>query len=199
MRNAFLALLGIFGWWYLWHEPAVHPYPLTNPLRAPIQTEPENESPWRKEEGVITPLADYQVTARVLGVERYRFDAGAEFSPYDFALGWGEMSEYRIAEQLRIRQSFRWYSYSWDSDGPPIPETAIVRNSSNHHLVPATAMVRDALAKVQPGDVVHLTGKLIRIEKADGWNWQSSLSRDDSGGGSCELMWVDAVERRSVH
>src|SRR5687768_17606787 len=41
----------------------------------------------------LTPLADFEVEARVLSVERYRTDGGARVSPIDFALGWGPMSD----------------------------------------------------------------------------------------------------------
>jgi hypothetical protein len=31
----------------------------------------------------------------------------------------------------------------------------------------------------------------VRVEAADGWSWTSSLTRDDTGPGACEVMWVD--------
>jgi hypothetical protein len=46
---------------------------------------------------------------------------------------------------------------------------------------------------VDEDDVVHLRGKLVRVDGPGGWRWVSSLSRKDSG---CELMWVESVERR---
>ena len=30
---------------------------------------------------------------------------------------------------------------------------------------------------------------------ADGWRWRSSLTRDDSGGGACELVYVCSITR----
>ena len=38
-----------------------------------------------------------------------------------------------------------------------------------------------------------MKGYLVKITKADGWHWISSLKRDDTGGGSCELFWVEEV------
>ena len=36
----------------------------------------------------IRPVARFEVEARVLSTERYRFDRGAALSPIDLALGW---------------------------------------------------------------------------------------------------------------
>ncbi len=140
----------------------------------------------------IEPLADYTVRARVLSIERYRMGREADLSPVDFALGWGPMSDSAVLDRLTISQSNRWYQYRWQGE-PPIEPSVIIRTSANTHLVPADDMVKTRLLGVRPGSVVTLTGYLITARHADGWSWRSSLSRDDSGGGSCELMWVTDV------
>ena len=33
----------------------------------------------------------------------------------------------------------------------------------------------------------------MEVKAQDGWTWRSSLSREDTGGGSCELMLVEEV------
>ena len=40
----------------------------------------------------IALLASFDIRARVIAVESYRFDRGAALSPVDLALGWGPMS-----------------------------------------------------------------------------------------------------------
>ena len=47
----------------------------------------------------LTPLADFEVEARVLSVENYSMDGGARLSPIDFALGWGPMAQPRRSTQ----------------------------------------------------------------------------------------------------
>jgi hypothetical protein len=145
-------------------------------------------------EATIIPLAGFSLQARVLSRENYSFDAGAEFSPIDLALGWGPMAEPGMAEKLNISQSGRWYRLSWNSDGPPIPLSEIINHSANMHMVPASNAVADSFKQVSEDDMVELNGWLIRIEKPDGWKWQSSLSRSDSGDGSCELVYVCSIE-----
>jgi hypothetical protein len=140
----------------------------------------------------IEPVADYSVRARVLSIERYRVGREADLSPIDFALGWGPMSDSAVVNRLAISQSNRWYQYRW-SDAPPIEPSVIASTSANTHLVPANATIEDRLLNVRKGAVVTLTGYLVNIRHQDGWTWRSSLTRDDTGGGACELMYVTDV------
>jgi hypothetical protein len=145
-------------------------------------------------DATIIPLAGFSLQARVLGRENYAFGEEAEFSPIDLALGWGPMAELGMAEKLNISQSGRFYRYSWGNEGPPIPQDAIVTHSANMHMVPADNAVAKQLKRVSQDDVITLHGWLIRIEKPNGWRWQSSLTRSDSGNGACELVYVCAVD-----
>lgn len=58
------------------------------------------------------------------------------------------------------------------------------------HMVPADAAVARALKRVRVGDVVTLDGYLIEADKPGGWKWRSSLTREDTGSGACELVYV---------
>ena len=104
------------------------------------------------------------------------------------------MAEPGMAKKLNVSQSTRWYRYSWGNDGPPIPLNEIISHSANMHMVPASNAVAQSLKQVSANDVVELNGWLIRIEKNNGWRWQSSLSRDDSGDGACELVYVCSIQ-----
>ncbi|NJR72031.1 MAG: hypothetical protein HC782_02700 [Gammaproteobacteria bacterium] len=140
----------------------------------------------------IKPMARYQIRAKVLSTERYRFGRDADLSPVDLALGWGPMSDAATIEKLNISQSNRWYSYTWQST-PPIEAHIINSTSANTHMIPANADIKSQLLGIKKGSVVRLEGYLVNVSHADGWSWKTSLSRDDSGGGACELMWVTAV------
>lgn len=130
----------------------------------------------------------------MLSREDYAIDAGAALSPTDLALGWGRMSDSAVIERLDISQSVRFYSYRWH-DAPPIPPAEIVRSSANMHLIPADAAVARDLARVRVGDIVSLHGQLVEARGRDGWRWRSSLTREDSGAGACELVFVRGIER----
>ena len=139
----------------------------------------------------ITPLEAFSLEARVLGREDYHFDRGAAFSPTDLALGWGPMAEPQVLDKIRISQSNRWYR--WQVDELPIPRREIETHSANMHMIPANSVVADTLARVKNGQRIQLSGQLVRVDSKDGYNWSSSLSRDDTGAGACELIWVEQL------
>lgn len=184
---ALAALLG--GWWWQGRPLGQSPGVLA-PLE-PLQAEPQPPSPWRFREHRITPLARFELRARVLGTERYRFDRAAELSPVDFALGWGPMSDSRNLTAITIRQQDRWYF--WSAGHLPIPAGEIISHSANMHMIPADDAVKRRLLSVKTGQVVELRGQLIRADGEDGWHWVSSLTRTDTGDGSCEVIWVESA------
>jgi hypothetical protein len=49
------------------------------------------------------------------------------------------------------------------------------------------------LDMVQPGQIISVQGQLILAEGFDGWRWQSSLTREDTGARACELVYVTAL------
>ena len=166
------------------------PRGLAEPLQRPVDAPAEA----RVDQHLLRPLAAFAIEARVLGREDYRLDRGAALSPTDLALGWQRMADPAVYEKLDISQGGRWYRYRWGSEGPPIPPREIVRSSANMHLVPANAAVAQAISRVEPDQTVRLQGWLLEVEADDGWRWRSSLSREDSGDGACELIYVCEFE-----
>ena len=159
----------------------------------PRQVAPADTDPVRHGDFELLPLADFALQARVLSRHDYALDAGSALSPTDLALGWGRMSDSAVLAGLDISQSARFYSYRWRSE-PPIPPPEIVRSSANMHLIPADETVARQLSRVRVGEVVSLSGQLVEARRADGWRWRSSLTREDSGAGACELFLVQGVE-----
>ena len=162
---------------------------------SPLQSEAISHTPFIHKGFQVTPLAAFELEARILGTERYTLGRESELSPIDLALGWGAMSDSAVLDQITIRQSGRFYH--WSAKQLPIPRTTIISHSANMHMVPADAEVEQQLKALRRGDIVRLEGKLIRADAADGWRWVSSMTRDDSGNGACELVWVKAVTLRT--
>lgn len=158
---------------------------------APAQTQIET-APFEFEGHRIEVLAGFALDARVLGKERYWLGREAELSKYDLALGWGRMSDSRVLEQIDISQSGRWYR--WRAEQMPIPRREIERSSANMHLIAADDWTEKQIGKAAPGDLVRIRGYLVRVRGDDGWRWQSSLTRDDTGNGACELIFVEEFE-----
>jgi len=140
----------------------------------------------------ITPRAEFQIRARVLSREDYNWGNEADLSPVDLALGWGVMSDQAVLDRIAIRQSGRWYYTRYEYPAP-IPDQAIIQNSGNMHMIPADDWVRKKLKKVRRGDLVQLRGQLVDIDTDSGWRWRTSLSRNDTGGGSCEIVYLQDI------
>jgi len=176
------------------HRP-LEPPPGLLAGESPRQTDPVDRAFIVHGDFELEPLADFSLEARVLSRHDYAFDTESALAPTDLALGWGRMSDSAVLDHLEIAQSARFYSYRW-SDQPPLPPAEIVRSSANMHLIPADAAVARAIARVRVGAIVALRGHLVEARRADGWRWRSSLTREDSGAGACELVLVDALETR---
>ena len=184
-----IVVLVASAWW--WQSRPVPQPPGILVAQEPVQTEPQSREPWLYREHTFTPLAAFEVRARVLGTERYRFDRASELSPVDFALGWGPMSDSGILKAFTIEQRNRWYF--WRASELPIPALQVICHSANMHMIPANKGIARRLLSVKPGQIVTLTGKLVRADGKDGWHWVSSLSRADTGDGSCEVVWVESI------
>ena len=187
---ALAALAGLAGIWWWQGRPVTQP-PGILASEDPVQAVPETTTPWTFRNHTLTPLARFEIRARVLGTERYRFDRASEISLVDLALGWGPMSDTRIIEAFSIQQRDRWYF--WSTPRMPIPASEVTTHSANMHMIPATTTVEKRLLAVRTGQIVALRGQLVRVDGRDGWHWVSSLTRTDTGDGSCEVIWVESV------
>jgi hypothetical protein len=139
----------------------------------------------------ILPLADFSIEARVLSTKHYKLGREADLAPVDLALGWGRMSDETVLARIDISQSGRFYF--WRTDDFPIPREEIETHSANMHMVPADQLIERQLEQVRPGQIVTISGQLIEAQASDGWRWRSSLTREDTGNGACELVLVKSL------
>ena len=157
---------------------------------TPLQVE-TNAKKFNFKKYSIRPLADFKLKARVLSYKHYSSDKEAELSPVDLALGWGPMSKNEVLAKIDISQRNRWYF--WRTDNFPIPRNEIESNSANMHIIPANDSVASILKNVVRGQVVSLEGHLVECTQED-WRWKSSLTRNDTGSGACEIIFVKEIE-----
>lgn len=194
-RNGWLlaALLVLAAWQAIrwWETRPVHTADGVLAPDDPVQAEASGETiavgRW-----TLTPKATYDITARVLGRESYRFDALADLIPEDLALGWGPMSDNAVLDRFEISQSSRFFWWR-PLDGLPIASRDVVEHSANTHVIPADATVGRALARLRVGQVVRLEGVLVDGKRDDGMYFRTSLTRRDSGEGACEVLYVEEV------
>ncbi|MGN2242490.1 hypothetical protein ACFWZU_03150 [Frateuria sp. GZRR33] len=193
-RLLWLGLFVLLGWGALgwWQQRPLHPPPGVLAAQAPEQVNLDDGALLQRGDTVLRTRAHIALTARVLSREDYRWDAGASLAPTDLALGWGRMSDSAVLAGIDISQSGRFFY--WHVRDYPIPRREIETSATNMHLIPADDDVRYAMKHVRPGELVHLEGFLVDASRPDGWHWRTSLRRDDTGNGACELVYVEALE-----
>ena len=178
-----------------WHFWSTRPVTLGPGIKArvdPVQTKIEDPQVFYIDNAKVTPLAEFQIRAKVLSTQRYRWDKSAKLSPVDLALGWGNMSDEKIINKLNISQSSRWYR--WSAKHPPILVKEIKESSANMHIIPADKEIRKTLKSVRKGQIVIIEGYLVRVDHPSGWKWVSSTSRKDTGGGACEIIYAKSLK-----
>ncbi len=153
----------------------------------PKQTEIINPIPFEHNNYHLTPRYDFVLIGRVLGKERYYIGRETDLTRYDLAIGWKEMSDSDYLTPLDISQGNRFYRYMIPAG---YKKRTISVNSANMHIIPSDEKVEDVLSDIEEGDMIALKGKLVNILHADGWHWNSSNTRNDTGGGACEIIWV---------
>lgn len=174
-----------------------------NPAEEPLQENLKNEPPITFEKKgwtfTVMPRAKYKISGEVLSVKSYYNGVDALVCPVDIALTFGELYQSGLYKEIKWSQSGRWYWWKYGSSFPKQDDNFIARWSSNNHIIPATDNVRKAAKSVSKGDLITLEGYLVYIDGKKGdesfW-WHSSLSRNDRGDGSCEVVYVNRIKIR---
>lgn len=140
----------------------------------------------------LAPKATIELSAKVLSKRRYRFDELAPLVPWDFALGWGALSDETWLAGTRVTQGDRfmfWHLYE-----SPLNLALVERSSANMHLIPANESVLASMSSVPEGAVVRLSGRLVDLHLPDGERViPTSLTRLDRGPGACEIVYVEQL------
>lgn len=168
--------------------------------RDPIQKTCTSEKPIVKEfksgRFRMVPLAEYEISGVVVGTETYSSDWDGQIAPIDLAVVWGKLTEPESNKYIAYSQSGRWYHYRW-KEGSPVENSYILSHSSNSHIIPANENIRRAVKALRRKDRVLLKGFLVNLKGAPNGQtvtWNTSLSRTDTGNGSCELFYVCYVK-----
>ncbi len=192
------ALLAYIGWG-AWNWFSTRPYHPPDGILAADDPQ-QSDVPYGDKVQVgrwsLTVRARYLITARVLASESYHFDALSDLVPEDLALGWGPMSDNRILRSIDISQSNRFYYWRVPTDSP-LAKDSIIIHSANTHVIPQTSTIARQLSRLRPGQVVTLSGELVDGLRDDGMWIKTSLVRNDTGGGACEVLLVDDVTTRA--
>jgi hypothetical protein len=182
----------IVGLYFIFKEKEVIQPPGILAPHNPKQIILKNQESWIADDFTYYPIAQFEVEAKVLSIRFYGSDEMSEFCPVDIALGWGKMSDQAIVDRFEIKQQHRWYV--WRTDNFPIPKKEVEKSSSNVHIIPANEEVEDLLDDVSRGNIISIKGKLVNVnEIGEKFVYKSSTQRDDTGGGACEILWLEEL------
>ena len=143
----------------------------------------------------ITPVAEYDISARVVSVRTYSRKWTASLSPVDLALVWGRLGDRKMDDYISYKQKNRWYFYRYSHDCP-VDNNYIITHSSNNHIIPASYNLSLALKSIKKNDHVRVEGYLVKVtgfSKKRKVNWGTSTTRKDSGDRSCELIYAKTI------
>ena len=144
----------------------------------------------------ITPVAAYKISGVVVSRESYDDGWESKLSPVDLAMVWGNLAEPEYDKYVTYSQRSRWYFYRYKA-GTPLDVSYIRIHSANNHIIPASDNVKKAVKTLREKDKVVLEGFLVNVAgtyEGRSVSWNTSLSRTDTGNGSCEILYVTRLK-----
>lgn len=152
----------------------------------------------------LTPVAEYKIQALVVHRMDYRFFSihnSDSIFPVDLCLIWGENLENKSYQNkdLSFSQDSRFCFFRWRREASINPDLI-----SNNHLITNDPDILRIINQVKPGDQVSISGYLVNVEAKkvgkvseydpSAFNLATSLSRTDSGGGACEIIYIKNIK-----
>jgi hypothetical protein len=180
-------------------EPSGYNYETIDTSREPLQTVYKGDEYFtltiKDGSFTIKPVASYKISAMVAGKKHYPFNWESVIAPFDLALAWGKLAEPEYDRHMNYSQRDRWYFYHY-GPGLHLDIPYIVSHSSNNHIIPSSENVLKTIRSLSTKERITIEGFLVNVSGSYKGNpvfWNSSLSRRDSGNGSCELFYVNKV------
>ena len=147
----------------------------------------------------VTPRYRYEITGLVVSrhhsdslMDFYHRQTGDYFNVCDLALTWGLNTKTGIYEKGKFRSSdfTAWVDYEDSLDWYSFR----MNEFSNNHLITEDPDLRATLKSVGVGDQIRISGLLAEYFSPPDYQRGTSTSRDDTGGGACETIYVKNVE-----
>lgn len=183
-----------------WSTAASTPVSLERePVQEPIEP-PERVTVMRGGRTfVIEKLYRYEHSGEVLSATAYDLAWTNDFFDVDVGTIWGPTRE-ALKQRFTFQQMGRFLFWRTETEPTQEERLDVTRHIANNHVIPAegSAHLSRAVRFVREGDVVRIKGALVRILDESGVVLaSSSVVRDDTGDGACEIVWVDELQINS--
>jgi len=140
----------------------------------------------------LTPVANYKICGMVLAKNTFFMDEIADIAPIDIGLAWAKMTEPEYDKYMNYRSSNRFLDFSPN----PVPEFISFEYLNSHvshsHIIPSNDNVFKAVNSFRNKEKICLEGYLVNIKSKDYFT-PTSVSRTDTAGGACEIIYVMRV------
>lgn len=175
-----------------------------DPIQTPIRKTPFTFE-YRGHSYQIEPVADYDISGLIVTHNDISsvFDAYHSKDSVDFrdiCLVWGA----NVGSGIFRR--FKFWSMPWSchfhTDDRNALDSFVETQISNNHILSADENVQRIVRSMKIGDQIRLQGMLINYWPvgASELERRTSTTREDTGNGACEVLWVERAEidRKSV-
>ena len=200
-RLLFLLALGLY--FYAHHKSTK--LPATSALlpinkNAPVQSStstPPFTFEWRGKSFIVHPQADYQAQGLLLthnntgGIGDIYHDSDS-VDLKDICIVWGESA----TSGSYLHGTFHSEPWTCVYTSKSGSEQIYADEFSNNHLLAGTKAIEDKIRAARIGDQVRFSGYLVNyapVESPDTLR-RSSLVREDTGDGACEVVFVTSFE-----
>lgn len=164
------------------------------PIQIDIKGKKEMKHSGKEGEVELLQRAQYELKGVVKSKKKYS-DFASQISEYDLTMAWGDLNKVEIDKFIRYSQSGRWYYYRYEA-GTPVGADYISKHSANVHIIHKNNEVLNQIKKINEGDHIILKGYLVDVDFKNRDNvplWKTSRTRNDTGDGACEIMYVEEV------
>ena len=173
--------------------PALGNEPKQKSISRPAFETTVNEIVYR-----VKPLHDYELWGLVFSkhyadslIDYAHKEWGDHLNTVDLCVIWGRNAFSGIYEAMRFR-SGQWTCYAQSSAA--IWEQFSLNGLSNNHILTDRDAIRRMLKQVRLGDQIHFRGYLVEYSHADGFYRGTSATRDDTGDGACETVFIEEFD-----
>lgn len=140
----------------------------------------------------LTPVSAFDIVGRVLASKRYLFGNHSDLAPHDILIGWGDLSDSSVLKDMRFTLSDRYYTYRIDGLSH-LSKDEIRQQTCNVHAIPKSEEIYNTLSSLKENHLVRIEGFLVVAEHPRGVRWTTSVTRDDDGVGSGELLYIERL------
>lgn len=170
-----------------------------DPTQEPLQEMADDADPipitFPDGEAILKPVATYIASVKIGGTKKYSSPWSSDVAKYDLLMLWGRLAAENLKGKIKFKQDMRWTQFMV-KNGSGFEVGYVSSHSSNTHAIPANKNILKTISRLSKGTIVEMKGYLVALEgtyKGGKIWWNSSLKRDDTGAGACEVFYIESI------